>query len=151
MKLFQNIPNSLITHTLKWILTEFLSLSILFLTLLRDIVVSWMQDAQTKYWLANIMLILLAIIIVLLSYILILHYKHRLKFILGAYWDKELNPYCPSCKKPLSNYGHYSAGRKNFPGLKCIGCKEVIRLSDGNKICLTIEEAKEIVKKLFNN
>jgi hypothetical protein len=140
-----------IQNSLSLLSGEFLLVTGLFLVFLRDSVASWMQDNQAKYWLANSIVFLISITIVLFSYILILHYKHRLKFSLGAYWDKELNPYCPSCKKPLSNYGLYSAGRKNYPGLKCIECKEVIRLSDGNKICLTIEGAQEIVKKLFNN
>ena len=32
--------------------------------------------------------------------------------------DGNKSQYCPSCKKPLSNYGYYIAGTKYRPGLK---------------------------------
>ena len=94
---------------------------------------------------------LLLLLILSVSYIFYLRKKLKveLKQALGVYWDKELNPYCPSCKKLLGNYAYYEAGRKHSPGYKCINCNDVIRISDGEKMFLGIGEAREIVKNLF--
>ena len=95
---------------------------------------------------------LLLLLILSVSYIVYLRKKLRieLKQALGVYWDRDLNPYCPSCKKLLSNYAYYEAGRKHLPGFKRINCKDVVRLSEGEKMFLSIEEARDIVKSLFN-
>ena len=61
---------------------------------------------------------LLLLLLISVSYIIHLRKKLKieLKQALGVYWDKELNVYCPSCKKLLSNYAYYEAGRKFSPG-----------------------------------
>lgn len=101
-----------------------------------------------------LLLLPLSLLLLLLLSVLYIFYLHKklkieLKQALGVYWDKNLNTYCPSCKKLLSNYAYYEAGIKNYPGFKCINCKDVIRISDGKNVFLNLEEAKEIVKNLF--
>lgn len=49
----------------------------------------------------------------------------RLKY--GVYWDKQKNPHCPSCKRPLSRYGEYHL---SGTGYFCKACNEVIPLAD---------------------
>jgi|ERR1035437_701987 hypothetical protein len=110
-----------------------------------------------KYVPLTILFILLLslIILLLISFFYILHLrrmlKSELKSALGVYWDKNLNPYCPSCKKYLGNYAMYpTADYKYYPGFKCISCKDVIRLSDGIDIFMDFEEAKKRIENLFN-
>lgn len=90
------------------------------------------------------------LILFIFSILYINHLRKKLKKNLfsafGVYWDKNLIPYCPSCKTILSNYGFYSGGRKNYPGFICIKCDSVIRLSDVEKIFMSYEEAKEKLK-----
>jgi hypothetical protein len=55
----------------------------------------------------------------------------RLKY--GVYWDKQKNPHCPSCKKPISGYASYQFHGK---GYYCKPCNKVYPLTDaqGNRI-----------------
>ncbi|MBZ4187216.1 hypothetical protein K7B09_12880 [Thermomonas sp. RSS23] len=55
----------------------------------------------------------------------------RLKY--GVYWDKQKNPHCPSCKKPISGYASYQFHGK---GYYCKPCNKVFPLTDaqGNTI-----------------
>ena len=55
----------------------------------------------------------------------------RLKY--GIYWDKQKNPHCPSCKKPISGYNSYQFSGK---GYYCKPCNKVFPLTDahGNQI-----------------
>ena len=54
--------------------------------------------------------------------------KKKGKFILkyGIYWDKNKNPYCPSCKTPLAAYGRYTLGL----GYYCRACRKEFPLAD---------------------
>jgi len=77
--------------------------------------------------------------------------KPKLRIALGVYWDRELNPYCPSCQKLLGNYAFYPAGlKKGSPGFKCVSCKEIIRLSGDEKIFMTFDEARDYLKRTIN-
>jgi uncharacterized protein YqhQ len=49
----------------------------------------------------------------------------RLKY--GIYWDKQKNPHCPSCEKPLSDYNDYGY---SGTGYYCKPCNQVFPLSD---------------------
>jgi hypothetical protein len=73
-----------------------------------------------------------------------------LKLALGVYWDRKYYPYCPSCKKPLSNYAFYQTyGNHRSPGFKCINCKEIVRMSNGADMFLSIEQAKAVVENIL--
>lgn len=45
----------------------------------------------------------------------------------GIYWDKQKNPHCPSCKKPISGYGDYGF---NGTGYYCKTCDQIFPLAD---------------------
>ncbi|OGU63352.1 MAG: hypothetical protein A2279_05540 [Stygiobacter sp. RIFOXYA12_FULL_38_9] len=96
-------------------------------------------------------LTLLILLIISVAYIFYLRKKLgvELKQSLGVYWDKDLNTYCPACKKLLGNYAYYPTHTNQMPGFKCVNCKEVIRMSNGKNIFMGIDEAKEFVKNLF--
>lgn len=49
----------------------------------------------------------------------------RLKY--GIYWDKDKNPHCPSCKKPISAYDSYRHGGL---GYYCKPCEKIFPLTD---------------------
>lgn len=106
----------------------------------------------SKEFLLIVSLMLLSTSVLLFSRVIRLRkrLKNDLIQAVGVYWDKNLNTYCPSCKKLLSNYAFYLIGSKYVPGFKCISCNDVIHMSDDEKIFLKIEEAREIVKDLFN-
>gem|GEM_PF-6458563 len=91
-------------------------------------------------------LLLLLSLILAVSYIIILRKKLNDKLVscCGVYWDKNLNVYCPSCQKLLGNYAYYN----NKPAFRCINCNKVINLSDEEKRFMTLDEAKEKVKRL---
>ena len=55
-------------------------------------------------------LLLLLILSISYNYHLYKTLKNKLEFSCGIYWDKYLNPYCPSCKKNLGNYAFYNIG-----------------------------------------
>lgn len=75
--------------------------------------------------------------------------SQKLKSILGVYWDKELNIYCPSCKSMLTNYAFYDTGRKHEPGIKCIKCNQILHFSDEKKRFYDLGEAKQIVRSII--
>jgi LSD1 subclass zinc finger protein len=66
--------------------------------------------------------------------------KPRLKLKLGVYWDNQLNPHCPSCKKPLAG----SPAGSNV--LRCANCKEDFNLRFGPQF-LSLDMATEKIKK----
>lgn len=119
---------------------------------LHDNLLLLVENNQATSTLAWITLGLLVLLLTLSISLLHLWYKNKLKFILGAFWDKKLNPYCPNCKKPLTYYGEYEFNKIFSPGYWCMKCKAVVRLYDGEKKYLGIDEAKKIIKerKLFN-
>lgn len=96
-------------------------------------------------------LLLLSSLILAVSYIFYLRNKLKDKLFIsfGIYWDNNLNPYCPTCQKLLSNYALYKdASGHSRPGLFCINCKHVVRISDGETIFMAIDEAKDKLQRL---
>lgn len=91
--------------------------------------------------------LLLLSLILALSYIFYLRKKLKVKLFIafGVYWDNDLNPYCSSCQKLLSNYAYYgrSVNFKGHPGFKCFNCDKTVHLSDEKNIFITIEGAKD--------
>ncbi len=73
--------------------------------------------------------------------------KPELKLALGAFWDKEFNPYCPKCKTPLTNYVPRPINKGFGWSFECITCKNPIFLFEGEKKNLKIEEAIQILKE----
>lgn len=54
--------------------------------------------------------------------------KEPFKLKYGIYWDREKNPHCPSCKKPIATYGTYRGG----VGYYCKPCGNVFPLADAS-------------------
>lgn len=81
--------------------------------------------------------------VVLLAYVILLYRrlrtKVRIKF--GLKWHRDLELYCSSCDKPLSEYRE---GRANLdPHFWCVSCKAEIHITDDKGRRLTLTEAKE--------
>lgn len=99
------------------------------------------------------LMIFFLIISLIIGLFYIFHLKRQLKpnliLALGVYWDKKVNPYCPSCKTLLSNYGFYDTGSRRHPGMKCIKCNIVIHFSDETKIFYELKEAKQFVQAVL--
>ena len=95
-----------------------------------------------KIW-ALLFLSTLGICLILMT-LLILNKKDKLKPYFGAYWDKKLNPCCPTCKSLLA---FLREGR-----LHCNKCKRPIHLyRDDNSCELTIREARDLIEKTSNS
>lgn len=99
-----------------------------------------------------LILVLFVLLILCLSYIVSIKRKAKLnlRIALGAYWDKELNPYCPSCKTMLTNYGVYETLRKFERGMECISCKKIIFFGDEAEQCYDLNKARKKVSELFS-
>lgn len=63
-------------------------------------------------------------------------------FRFGVYWDKDLIPYCPSCLKPLTNYGNWQYGGWGF---NCVSCKDTVRMHNDEGRVLELAEAKRLL------
>ena len=90
----------------------------------------------------KILLILLAVSMTInfaLFILFLFNKKEKLKPFLGAYWDKNLNPYCPACKSLVRTFPE---GR-----LSCLKCKEITQLSSVSK-SLTLSEAHDLIKNI---
>lgn len=87
----------------------------------------------------------LAILLFVLSSVLSLFYylKSRTKLIpkCGILWDKNKEPYCTACEKPLSEY-YFS---DPYYGFRCIQCDKDIRLMHDTKP-ISLPEAQKLLK-----
>ena len=88
----------------------------------------------------TILIVLFWLSILSVAWLIYLLNKIKLKPRFGLYWDKENNPYCPSCKSLLSNYYEDSLYSKIDPHFICIKCgsnKPIhIRDENGNRMHL---------------
>jgi hypothetical protein len=82
--------------------------------------------------------------LVALAFYLREKYKCRLKVYCGLYWDKKLNPYCNSCKSPVTFYSVYK-GYKS-PLFYCSKCNAEIEATDENGNALSLVEIKKLIK-----
>jgi hypothetical protein len=97
-----------------------------------------------SYTMQIVLLILIIITILLLPYVVYLRIKMKLFPRFGVYWDFKRNPYCPICKKLLSNYNEEIWDDPHF---FCISCKDKIYLYDNKGRIMKLRHA---VKFLFN-
>lgn len=83
-------------------------------------------DALSNRVLLALMLasLLINVLLALLIYYVTRKSPLRLKY--GIYWDKERNPHCPACEKPVAAYGEYNSGW----GYYCKPCGKVFPLAD---------------------
>jgi hypothetical protein len=92
------------------------------------------EAVATKKLLLSILGLSLLINLALLAIVWLLSKKPpQLQLKYGIYWDKDKNPHCPSCQKPVAAYGEYSMLGK---GYYCKPCNKVFPLADasGNNI-----------------
>jgi hypothetical protein len=86
------------------------------------------------------------LLLVALSLSLYLKLKTKLTPKFGIFWDKNKEPYCPACEKPLSQYGPYNIPNTNkiVYSFRCVKCDKHISLTyNGNYIKL--EDAKKLL------
>lgn len=80
-------------------------------------------------------LIMFSIFLILLLVSLVFYFliKDKLTLKYGVYWDKDKNPYCPCCKKPVHADEWVSI---NGFGYRCNDCNYNVALKDylGNRI-----------------
>lgn len=148
---FENIQSFLTIHILELLWTLGLALLIIIANFLHYNILSIVQEEKAESLLVYIALYLIIAILLLL---ITLWYFHRLKFALGAYWDRRLNPHCNNCKKILGNYKEREIIKGEWsPSYWCKNCKGVVLLYDDEKKYLGIEDARKtlIERKLFKN
>ncbi|MCL4547144.1 MAG: hypothetical protein M1495_01070 [Bacteroidetes bacterium] len=68
-------------------------------------------------------------------------YKHHLVVHCNLYWDKKKNPFCPSCKSPVSYYAEYKGTKCSL--FYCPKCKVEIEATDVNGNILSMSEIQK--------
>lgn len=91
------------------------------------------EAAATKKLLLSLLVLSLTLNLAFLVIIWLLSKKDAFKLKYGIYWDKNKNPHCPACQKPVATYNDYGFDGK---GYYCKPCNKVFPLADaaGNDI-----------------
>lgn len=78
-------------------------------------------------------------------YILRKRSQTKLKPCFGILWNKDTDPFCPSCKTLLTNYSNRGSSNDPSWGFKCIKCDTVISLKTDNNQKIDLQMAKSWV------
>lgn len=95
---------------------------------LSPIVLPLIESHLSNQVLVALLLASLAVNVLLALLIYVLSRKPPFKLRYGIYWDREKNPHCPSCQKPVAAYGEYAAGW----GYYCKPCGKLFPLADAS-------------------
>lgn len=122
------------------------SISILVITMIFPKGINYALNLIEIHKLRTLILITLIASVACIELVYLITYKSKLKLKLkfGAYWDKELNPYCPICEKPLKRITE--SEQEYYYDLYCYICEKHICLYN-DKEFLTFSEAKKLLKK----
>lgn len=153
MKFLHELKTISITVVLTSLVSGLATVSAAIWLAIRDPLANIVLQHVPKSLLLILPLLLLLLLISSVSYIFFLRKKlaNKLFSACDVYWDKDFNPHCPSCQKLLSNYNSYEIRTHDFrPGYFCVSCKEKVFLSDGEKMYININEAKEKAKEIYN-
>jgi hypothetical protein len=82
----------------------------------------------------NSLTVSLSFNIILIIVFLIFNKKSSFKLLYGVYWDKNKNPHCPRCQKPIGQYDFKE-------GYWCINCNTTIALTDNQGQEINAEKA----------
>ena len=93
---------------------------------LSPVVVPLIESTLSNQVLVALLLASLAVNILLALIIYVVSRKPAFKLKCGIYWDREKNPHCPACQKPVAAYGEYQSGK----GYYCKPCGKVFPLAD---------------------
>lgn len=128
MKFIKRVEESFLSH-----IADFFGVAVIALLIwtgkqITPIVFPAIEAYVSKKLLFSLLISSLVLSLILSVYIWIHSKKDKnaLKLKYGIFWDKEKNPYCPSCKKPGVIYTIYTRGG----GYHCIPCDKVFLLKD---------------------
>jgi ribosomal protein L37AE/L43A len=79
------------------------------------------------------------------SFVKHINLKTGLKLKFGVYWDRNLNPFCSTCKTPLQTVNVESYGIVTW---SCCKCNKPLKFSDGGKL-VSMKYVSAEVEKLF--
>ena len=85
-------------------------------------------EENTSKRLLSLLCILLLLLLLLSLYSLYYLCRNPLKLKFGLYWDKQKNPYCPGCQKPLHGFSKQN-DTKRYGG-KCVVCGKFVQLDE---------------------
>lgn len=88
--------------------------------------------------------ILLSVLLFGLSLLLYLKSRKQLTPKCGILWDRNKEPYCPACEKPLSEYHFSYIPADPYYEFTCIQCDKNIRLMHNSKP-ISLEEAQKLL------
>ena len=71
--------------------------------------------------------LLINLVLLVVLFLVVRKHDNSLELRYGVYWDKQRNPYCPVCQKPVL-YDDWGVGGI---GYYCQPCKQVTSLQDG--------------------
>ena len=87
------------------------------------------EAAATKKLLLSLLALSAILNLLFLAFIWLLSKNDSFKLKYGIYWDKNKNPHCPSCQKPVATYNDYGHSGK---GYYCKPCNQVFPLADAS-------------------
>ena len=111
------------------------------------------DDLEKNTWLSYKLLMILLILCIVSIPLIKIYYKYysqksdnfpKLKYIYPVFWDKQGNPYCPSCKKPMNRFSKIRlicTDREN--------CKSDIILKNIKGETYSIDDIVDNIKQLW--
>jgi hypothetical protein len=88
--------------------------------------------------------IIICVLLIALSFAIYFHFKTKLIPKFGVVWDKNKEPYCPTCEKPLAK--HLAKFEDNIiAGIDCVKCKKSFTLLTDEGGRITLIEAKQLL------
>ena len=141
MKILDNFKNQFTNHVAETILTAII---ILIISLYFKIIEFLGGFSSTA--LSNLIFGLIILFLILCFVSLFLYSKLRKKFIpkCGVLWDRNKEPYCPSCKTLLAFVDIYSP---SIYEATCSGCDKRLRLIDDEGKYISMREAKRLIDR----
>lgn len=147
--MLQKLKELLLEHTLTLVVIPSLALfGTLFWTAMPTLLAPlWSRLEPQK--LQRILGLSLLSVLVLLAYAFYLHrkLKTKLRVMYGIQWDREDNPYCPGCDKPLSNY-------EDNPyvgiGFHCLTCKALVSMYEPDGTLITLKTLRRLMSSNSN-
>jgi hypothetical protein len=135
MKFIERVKESFLSHIASFFAVAITTLLIWTGQQLTPIILPAIEANISKAFLFSLFLSSLVLNLIFVVSIWIINNKNsnNLKLKYGILWDKDKNPYCPSCKKPGIAYGTYGY---SGDGYYCQPCNKVFLLKDalGNEM-----------------
>ncbi len=128
MRFIDRLKNSLISKAAEGLGTAVGALILWVSYKIGPAVMSAIESVLTNEEIAALLLASLTMNVVIAFLFWVFFKKDEFKLMYGVYWDKEKNPHCPICRKPIAAYNKYQLGK----GYYCASCEKLVMLTDAH-------------------